>query len=354
MVDDHETLKGIRPKSLSLEERVLVVEVSASLVRGLGSGCPEDELGEPLVADLEPVLTSVQLVHLLLRQLETVELQVVLDTRRSDGLGDDRDVLALSSLHVPDQQDLLGRSVVLLGNLLQGLVVGQRRTGGSETRVGGEVDTLGLAEVDEGGRGTVDVGLTLVDGGDGLGRLQKGLQVLDTEVGDTDGLDLGRGDLLHLPPGVDKVPVLVEDLLVLTVDGVDRDGPVHQDQVDVVGLELLKRLVDDLGDVLVLHVVDLGGQEDLLSRNTRVDDTVTDLGLVSVSLGGVNVPVSGLESSLDGGPDLVGSGLPCTQTEDGHLGTGVEGGGDLGPSGGRHFERVVVFCLVGRVKGVRV
>lgn len=140
--------------------------------------------------------------------------------RRETHLGDDRDVLALSSLHVPDQQDLLGRSVVLLGNLLQSLVVGQRRTGGSEARVGGEVDTLGLAELDEGGRGTVDVGLTLVDGGDGLGRLQKGLQVLDTEVGDTDGLDLGRGDLLHLPPGVDKVPVLVEDLLVLTVDGV--------------------------------------------------------------------------------------------------------------------------------------
>jgi hypothetical protein len=222
-------------------------------------------------------------------------------------------VLALSSLHVPDQQDLLGRSVVLLGNLLQGLVVGQRRTGGSQTRVGGEVDTLGLAEVDEGGRGTVDVGLTLVDGGDGLGRLQEGLQVLDTEVGDTDGLDLGRGDLLHLPPGVDKVPVLVEDLLVLTVDGVwsgqwygtsvivtqcaacgngrltDRDGPVHQDQVDVVGLELLERLVDNLGDVLVLHVVDLGGQEDLLSGNTGVDDTVTDLGLVSVSLGAEDV-----------------------------------------------------------------
>lgn len=64
---------------------------------------------------------------------------------------------------------------------------------------------------------------------------------------------------------------------------------MHQDQVDVVGLELLERLVDNLGDVLVLHVVDLGGQEDLLSGNTRVDDTVTDLGLVSVSLGAEDV-----------------------------------------------------------------
>lgn len=95
MGDDHKTLKGIRPKSLSLEERVLVVEVSASLVRGLGSRCPEDELGEPLVADLEPVLTSVQLVHLLLRQLESVELQVVLDTGRSNGLRSQRRVSSL-------------------------------------------------------------------------------------------------------------------------------------------------------------------------------------------------------------------------------------------------------------------
>ena len=35
---------------------------------------------------LEPVLASVQLVHLLLGQLESVELQVVGDTGRSNGL----------------------------------------------------------------------------------------------------------------------------------------------------------------------------------------------------------------------------------------------------------------------------
>jgi hypothetical protein len=100
-------------------------------------------------------------------------------------------VLALSPLHVPNQQDLLGRTVVLFGDLLQGLVVGQGRAGRSETRVGGEVDTLGLAEFDEGGRRAVDVGLTLVDGGDSLGLLQEGLKVLDTEVGDTNSLGLG-------------------------------------------------------------------------------------------------------------------------------------------------------------------
>jgi hypothetical protein len=48
-------------------------------------------------------------------------------------LGNDRDVLALTPLQVPNQKNLLSRSVVLVGNFLQGLVVGQGRVGGSET-----------------------------------------------------------------------------------------------------------------------------------------------------------------------------------------------------------------------------
>jgi hypothetical protein len=64
----------------------------------------------------------------------------------------------------------------------------------------------------------------------------------------------------------------------------DGNGPVHQDQINVVGSETLERLVDNFGNILVLHVVNLGGQEDLLSGNTGVLDTGTDLGLVTVSL----------------------------------------------------------------------
>jgi hypothetical protein len=73
----------------------------------------------------------------------------------------------------------------------------------------------------------------------------------------------------------------------------DRDGPVHQDQVDVVGSETLERLVDNFGNILVLHVVDLGGEENLLSGNARVLDTGTDLGLVTVSLSAVERKVRG-------------------------------------------------------------
>ena len=62
---------------------------------------------------------------------------------------------------------------------------------------------------------------------------------------------------------------------------------MHQDQINVVSSETLERLIDNLGDILVLHVVDLGGEEDLLSGNARVLDTGTNLGLVTVSLSAV-------------------------------------------------------------------
>lgn len=63
---------------------------------------------------------------------------------------------------------------------------------------------------------------------------------------------------------------------------------MHQDQVDVAGLQLLQRLVNDPGNVLVPHVVNLGGQEDFLSGNTRVLDSLTDFSLVAVCLGAVS------------------------------------------------------------------
>ena len=60
---------------------------------------------------------------------------------------------------------------------------------------------------------------------------------------------------------------------------------MHQDQVDVVGLELLEGLVHGLGNVLVVHVVNLGGQEEGFSRDTSILNTVSDFGFVAVSLG---------------------------------------------------------------------
>jgi hypothetical protein len=102
-----------------------------------------------------------------------------------------------------DLQDLSSGLALALGNLLQCLVVGKRRVGGTEAGVGSAVDALLLTVVDELGGGVVGVKLDLVDGGNGLAGLvlEEDLKVLDGEVGDTDVLDAARGgQLLELSP----------------------------------------------------------------------------------------------------------------------------------------------------------
>jgi len=97
------------------------------------------------------------------------------------------------------------------------------------------------------------------------------------------------------------------------------DQSHHQVKVDVVNTEGLERRVDTLFDALVPRVVELGGDPDLLTWDTRVLDTLTDLVLVAVSKSSVDVTVSSEESSLDGEADLVWLGLPGTQTNSWHF-----------------------------------
>lgn len=64
------------------------------------------------------------------------------------------------------------------------------------------------------------------------------LQIGDTKVGNANVADLpGTEQLLHLPPRILKVPVLIR---LLAVIGIDRDGPVHQEKVKVVSLQVIK------------------------------------------------------------------------------------------------------------------
>lgn len=109
--------------------------------------------------------------------------------------------------------------------------------------------------------------------------------------------------------------------MLLEVAGIGRAGPVHQVKVDVVGLKVLERRGNALFDALVPGVVELGGDPDLLTGNTRVLDTETDLVLVTVGKSSVNVTVASEESSLDGLAHLVGLGLPGTETDGGDLST---------------------------------
>ena len=81
---------------------------------------------------------------------------------------------------------------------------------------------------------------------------------------------------------------------------------MHEVKVDVVGLEVLERGGDALFDALVPWVVKLGGNPDLLTGDTRVLDAETDLSLVAVGQGSVDVAVTSEESGLDGFANLVG------------------------------------------------
>lgn len=151
------------------------------------------------------------------------------------------------------------------------------------------------------------------------------LKVGDAKVGDTNVPDLaGADELLQLGPGVPEVPVGVVLLQVLRGGGA---GPVHEVQVDVVGAEVLETLGDALLDTLVPRVVELGGEPDLVTGNTRGLDALTNLLLVAIGERSVDVAVAGAESGLDGVAHLVGLGLPGAQANSGDLVARVEGEG---------------------------
>lgn len=248
-----------------------------------------------------------------------------MDARGSDRLGDDTPAL----LDTPLEENLLHSFTLGLGNLSEGLVLVEGRVSGSQARVASAVDALGGVVGDELGRRVARVQLDLVGGGGdlGVGVAQQLLEVLDAKVGHTNVADLARADeLLHLAPGVGEVPVLV--VLLLAGDG--GAGPVHQVQVDVVSAELGQAVGDGFGDALVVGVVELGGQPNLVAGHARGLDALADFLLVAVGGGSVNVTVAGLEGSLDGGTDLSGLGLPCSETDGGDLVAGVEGEGATG------------------------
>ena len=118
-------------------------------------------------------------------------------------------------------------------------------------------------------------------------------QVLGLEVRDADGPGAALAvELLERLPGRDEVTVVAH-----------RQRPVDEEQVDVVDAERLERLVERLagGVGLVGVVLQLAGDEDLASVEARRRDGLPHLGLVAVHLGGVDVPVPGLERRAHGG-----------------------------------------------------
>ncbi len=145
--------------------------------------------------------------------------------------------------------------------------------------------------------------------------------MLNGKVGDANVAHLaGANELLHLAPGVEVVPVLVD--LLLTGHG--RGWPVNQVQVDIVGAEVLQALINRLADALVVGVVELGGEPDLVASNARVLDALAYFFLVTVRGGRVYVTVSSSKSRLNSLGNLVRLRLPRSQPNRGNLVTRVE------------------------------
>lgn len=126
----------------------------------------------------------------------------------------------------------------------------------------------------------------------------------------------------HGLPGLDEVPV--GEVLGLVV-GVGGAGPVHQVQVNVIDAQILQGRGNTRLHTVVPGVVELGGDPDLLAGDTGVLDTGTNLSLVAVGKGGVNVTVALQQGIPNSHADLIGLGLPSSQANGGDLVTSVEG-----------------------------
>lgn len=107
---------------------------------------------------------------------------------------------------------------MLLSDLRQGLVLRQRAVCRAQAGVCGGMDALALQVIQQLMRWVVRVQLNLVNRRYGL-RLwivEQLLHVPDVEVGNTDILYAAAGgQLLHLVPGVEEVPVIVVLLQVI-------------------------------------------------------------------------------------------------------------------------------------------
>ena len=95
---------------------------------------------------------------------------------------------------------------------------------------------------------------------------------------------------------------------------------MNQVQVKVVEAELGKAVVEGRGDVLgsVLRVPELGGDEEVLTLDALAEGSLEGVGnllLVAVDLGKIDVLVAGLESLVNGGLDLTGLSLPCSESQ---------------------------------------
>lgn len=252
-------------------------------------------------------------------------LEVAVDSRGSRALGENN----VTSSQTPCNEDLSKSVAALLGDLVENgigvdlLASGRNLVLRAQGRVGSGHDVLREAVVDQVGVGQEGVDLNLVDSGLDLGERKELLQAVDGPVRHTNGLGLARCvDLLHGSPGGLGVlgQLLLDDVLALLVQLghvlvilLGGNGPVDKEQVNVVETEVVERVLERPLDLvgLVKVVPHLGADENVLALDARVvleevADSGTDLVLVLVEPGAVEVSVARLQSVKSG---LVGLAL---------------------------------------------
>lgn len=287
------------------------------------------------------------------------DLEVALNARGGRALGED----SVAAAQTPGDEDLSKGVAAALSDLVEGLVGADGLTSGGDLvlgtkgRVGSREDVVLKAELDELLVGQEGVNLDLVNGGLDLSKGHQLLEAVDGPVGDTNGTGLAASiNLLHgAPCGLGVLSeVLLDDVLAISTDLglvvlvlLSGDGPVDEEEVNVVKAEVLERVLERPLDLLGLVEVvpDLCADEDVLTLDTvvlgeEITHGLTNLTLVQVEPSTVEVSVASLEGSDD---SLVGLALGAlvgkgAKAHTGHLDTVVEGEDSLVRNG--HFDGV--------------
>src|SRR5829696_7253515 len=94
-------------------------------------------------------------------------------------------------------------------------------------------------------------------------------------------------------------------------------GPVHEQKVDVLGLELLEAPAGRADDAIVGEAAGpyFGDEEDVFAVRTRVSYAAPDLVLVGIYLSSVDMPVSQIEGALHGLDAFLPGEPPGTQAQ---------------------------------------
>lgn len=87
---------------------------------------------------------------------------------------------------------------------------------------------------------------------------------------------------------------------------------MNEVQIDVPDTQITQRLVDTLLNPVVPVVVEFGGDPNLVSRHSRIPNSLADLDFILIVQGGVDMAVSRLECVADRFPYFVSRGLPSS------------------------------------------